>query len=133
MYVHRMYNMSVNNDDPRNRTLFNLIKITLVYPLNPLWLLDSVSYRNLVLIRLENHAVRGSTVYTTLYILKNMSYSLWFLYTCTWYCERMKKIMNSGWTLTWPFMGLSLDLLCEVSKTGERIKVLILIGIETDH
>lgn len=54
VHVHRMYNMSVNNDDPRNRTLFNLIKITLVYPLNPLWLLDSVSYRNLVLIRLEN-------------------------------------------------------------------------------
>lgn len=36
VHVHCMYNMSVNNDDPQNRTLFNLIKITLVYPLNPL-------------------------------------------------------------------------------------------------
>lgn len=30
-------------------------------------------------------------------------------------------------------MGLSLDFLCEVSKIGERIKVLILIGIEIDY
>lgn len=30
-------------------------------------------------------------------------------------------------------MGLLLDFLCEVSKIGERIKVLILIGIEIDY
>lgn len=30
-------------------------------------------------------------------------------------------------------MGLLLDFLCEVSIIGERIKVLILIGIEIDY
>lgn len=30
-------------------------------------------------------------------------------------------------------MGLLLDFLCDVSKIGERIKVLILIGIEIDY
>lgn len=102
VHVHCMYNMSVNNDDPQNRTLFNLIKITLVYPLNPLWLLDSVSYRNLVLIRLENQWEEVQCTQHYIYIEEHVILALIsiYMYLVPWTHEEDNEFrLNLNMTL----------------------------------
>lgn len=62
----QIFALMTHSTSHRNRTLFNLIKITLVYPLNSLRLLDGVSYQKSNFNQI-GATVRGSTVYTTLY------------------------------------------------------------------